>query len=168
MAFVFLSVSSLLLSLRWSTEVGSRLSSSQVCLLVNQCVHFVVIVSLSMTTVTRPLSAGRMFSSFLSRLSACCSSFVKLLSCSDTDCKVEAILPLMLSLVGSDSSRCRDRAASTLDTIASVGYYYRLHTNDSFLTLTLQMNRTERPNFTDESLKQANHDRLTPLESYSQ
>ncbi|PFX13542.1 hypothetical protein AWC38_SpisGene22364 [Stylophora pistillata] len=82
----------------------------------------------------------------------------------DTDCKVEAILPLMLSLVGSDSSRCRDRAASTLDTIASVGYYYRLHTNDSFLTLTLQMNRTERPNFTDESLKQANHDRLTPLE----
>lgn len=62
-----------------------------------------------------------MFSSFLSRFSARCSSLVKLLSFSDVDCIVEAILLLMLSLVGSDSSRCRDRAASTLDTIASVG-----------------------------------------------
>ena len=76
-----------------------------------------------MTTVTRPLSAGRitMSLSFLSRLRACCSSLVKLLSCSDADCIVEAILLLMLSLVDSGSSRCRDRAASTLDTIASVG-----------------------------------------------
>ena len=76
-----------------------------------------------MTTVTRPLSAGRitMSLSFLSRLRACCSSLVKLLSCSDADCIVEAILLLMLSLLDSGSSRCRDRAASTLDTIASVG-----------------------------------------------
>ena len=42
------------------------------------------------------------------------------LSC-DVDCRVEAILLLMLSLVDSDSSLCRDRAASTLDTITSVG-----------------------------------------------
>ena len=54
-----------------------------------------------MTTVTRPLSAGRitMSMSFLSRLRACCSSLVKLLSCSDADCIVEAILLLMLSLL---------------------------------------------------------------------
>ena len=42
------------------------------------------------------------------------------LSC-DADCRVEAILLLMLSLVDSDSSLSRDRAASTLDTITSVG-----------------------------------------------
>ena len=76
-----------------------------------------------MTTVTRPLSAGRitMSLSFLSRLRACCSSLVKLLSCSDADCIVEAILLLMLSLVDSDSFRCRDGAASTPDTMPSVG-----------------------------------------------
>ena len=51
--------------------------------------------------------------SFFSRFSACCSSLVKLLSCSEADCIVEAILLLMLSLVGSDRSRCRDRTAST-------------------------------------------------------
>ena len=79
-----------------------------------------------MTVVTRPSSTGRitMSLSFLSRLRACCSSLVKLLSCSDADCIVEAILLLMLSLVDSGSSRCRDRAASTLDTIASVGNRY--------------------------------------------
>ena len=88
----------------------------------------------------------------------------------------------MLPLVDSGSSRCRERAASTLDTIASVGIrfgvtecfspydspgkswktglltwnrlpstgvnHYRHHTNDSSTTLTLQTNRTERPNFT--------------------
>ena len=54
-----------------------------------------------MTIVTLPLSTGRitMSLSFLSRLRACCSSLVKLLSCSDADCIVEAILLLMLSLV---------------------------------------------------------------------
>ena len=79
-----------------------------------------------MTIVTRPLSTGRitMSLSFLSRLRACCSSLVKLLSCSDADCIVEAILLLMLSFVDSGSSRCRERAASTLDTIASVGIRY--------------------------------------------
>ena len=49
---------------------------------VNKFVHLVVVVSfLSMTTVTRPLSAGSitMFSPFFSRFSACFSSFVKLL-----------------------------------------------------------------------------------------
>ena len=47
-----------------------------------------------MTTVTRPLSAGRitMSLSFLSRLRACCSSLVKLLSCSDADCIVIVFL----------------------------------------------------------------------------
>ena len=76
-----------------------------------------------MTTVTRPLSAGRitMSSSFLSRLRACCSSLVELLPCCNADCIVEAILLLMLPLVDSDSSRCRDKAASTLDTMALVG-----------------------------------------------
>ena len=49
----------------------------------------------------------------------CCSSLAKLLSCSDVDCVVEAILLLMLSLVDSDTFR--DRAASTLHTIALVG-----------------------------------------------
>ena len=38
--------------------------------------------------------------------------------------------------------------------------HHRHHTNDSFTTLTLQTNRTERPNFTNGS--------RTPLESYSQ
>ena len=76
-----------------------------------------------MTTVTRSLSAGRitMSSSFLSRLRACCSSLVELLPCCNTDCMVEAILLLMLSLVDSDSFCCRERAASTLDTMPSVG-----------------------------------------------
>ena len=37
-------------------------------------------------------------------------SLAKLLSYSDADCTVEAILLLMLSLVDSGSSRCRDRA----------------------------------------------------------
>ena len=48
---------------------------------------------------------------FFSRFSASRWSLVKLLSCSDADCMVEAILLLMLSLVGSDSSRCRDKVA---------------------------------------------------------
>ena len=39
----------------------------------------------------------------------------------EADCKAEVALPLMLSLVDSDSSCWRDRTASTLDTIASVG-----------------------------------------------
>ena len=81
-----------------------------------------------MTTVTRPLSAGRitLSLSFFSRLRAFCSSLVKLMPCSDADCIVEAILLqvklmpcsdadciveaillLMLSLLDSDSSRCR-------------------------------------------------------------
>ena len=43
---------------------------------------------------------------------------------------------------------------------------YRHHTNDSFTTLTLQTNRTERPNFTNGS-RPTNHDWPTPLESCS-
>ena len=76
-----------------------------------------------MITVTRPLSAGRitMSSSFLSRLRACCSSLIKLPPSCNVDCIVEAILLLMLSLVDSDSFRCRDGAASTPDTMPSVG-----------------------------------------------
>ena len=54
---------------------------------------------LSITTVTRPLSAGSMtvFSSVYSRLSAFCSSGVKLLFGNEADCKVEVTLLLMLS-----------------------------------------------------------------------
>ena len=47
----------------------------------------------------------------------------------------------------------------------SVNQYWH-HTNDSFTTLTLQTNRTERPNFTNGS-RPTNHDWPTPLESYS-
>ena len=73
-----------------------------------------------MITVTRPLSAGRitMSSSFLSRLRACCTPLIKLPPFCNADCIVEAIL---LSLVDSDSFRCRDGAASTPDTMPSVG-----------------------------------------------
>ena len=59
--------------------------------------------------------------SFLSGLSACRSSLVRLLSVREADCIVEAILLLMLSLVGSDKSLWRDRTASTLDKIVLVG-----------------------------------------------
>ena len=58
--------------------------------------------------------------SVFSRFSACRSSLVKL-SGKEADCKVEAILLLMLSLTGSDRSLWRDRTASTLDTIVSIG-----------------------------------------------
>ena len=47
--------------------------------------------------------------SVFSRFSACRSSLVKLLSGKEADCKVEAILLLMLSLTGSDRSLWRDR-----------------------------------------------------------
>ena len=59
--------------------------------------------------------------SFLYRLNACNSSFVKLQSVSEADCRVEAILLLMSSLVDSGSSLWRARTDSTLDTISSVG-----------------------------------------------
>ena len=62
-----------------------------------------------------------MFSSVFSRLSAFFSSGVKLLFGNEADCKVEVTLLLMLTLVDSDSSCWRDRTASMLDTIASVG-----------------------------------------------
>ena len=57
--------------------------------------------------MTRPFSAGSltMLLSVFSRFSACCSSFVKLLSGTEADCTVEAILLLMLSLEDSDKSR---------------------------------------------------------------
>ena len=59
--------------------------------------------------------------SFLSRLNAFNSSFVKLQSVSEADCRVEAILLLMSSLVDSGTSLRRARRDSTLDTISSVG-----------------------------------------------
>ena len=58
--------------------------------------------------------------SVFSRFSACRLSLVKLLSGKEADCKVEAILLLMLSLTWFDRSFWRDRMASTLDTIDSV------------------------------------------------
>ena len=71
-----------------------------------------------MKTVIHSLLASSM-TMFYSCFCVCCSSLAKLLSCSDVDCVVEAILLLMLSLVDSDTFR--DRAASTLHTIALVG-----------------------------------------------
>ena len=59
--------------------------------------------------------------SFLNRLNACNSSFVKLQSVSEADCRVEATLLLMSSLVDCGSSLRRARTDSTLDTISSVG-----------------------------------------------
>ena len=59
--------------------------------------------------------------SVFSRFRACRSSLVKLLSGKEADCKVEAILLLMLSLTGSGRSLWRDRTASILGTIVSVG-----------------------------------------------
>ena len=81
-----------------------------------------------MTTVTRPLSAGSITVSlsFLSRFSACCSSLVKLCSGREADCIVEAILLLMLSLVGSGESLRRDRVASTLDTMSPSVHVWEL------------------------------------------
>ena len=78
---VFFSVGSLLLSLRCSAGVGSRSSTSQVCLsLASESILSLQSV-LSITTVTRLLSAVSMtmFSSVFSRFSAFCLSGVKLL-----------------------------------------------------------------------------------------
>ena len=54
-----------------------------------------------MTTVTRPLSAGSMTMSlsFVSRFNEWNSSFVKLQSVSEADCRVEAMLLPLSSLV---------------------------------------------------------------------
>ena len=62
-----------------------------------------------------------LLSSFDSRFSAFYSSGVKVLFGSEADCKEEVALILILSLVDSDSSCSRNRSASTLDTIGSVG-----------------------------------------------
>ena len=56
--------------------------------------------------------------------------------CCDADCRVEAILLLMLSLVDSDSSLCRDRAASTLDTITSVGIRFGVTVREFHSTMS--------------------------------
>ena len=86
--------------------MGSRFIGSYVCLSLTSESILSVQSFLSITTVTRPLSAGSMTMSlsFLSRLNACNSSFVKLQSVSEADCRVEAILLLMSSLVDSGSS----------------------------------------------------------------
>ena len=67
---------------------------------------FVGVVFPSITTITRPPSAGCMTMplSFSSRFNACNSSFVKLQSVSEVNCRVEPILLLMSSLVNSGSS----------------------------------------------------------------
>ena len=82
-------VNSLPFSLRWSAGVRSRFSGSYVCL-----------------SLTRPLTAGSMTMSlsFFSRFDARNSSFVKLQSVSEADCRVEAILLRMSSLADSGSS----------------------------------------------------------------
>ena len=61
-----------------------------------------------------------------------------------------------------------DSGKLTWNRLPSTGVnHYRHHINDSSMTLTLQTNRTERPNFTNGS-RLTNHDRPTPLGSYSQ
>ena len=72
--------------------------------------------------MTRPLCAGSMTMSlsFFSRFNVCNSSFVKMQSVDEADCRVEAILLLMSSLVDSGISLLRARTDSTLDTIPSV------------------------------------------------
>ena len=50
---------------------------------------------------------------------------------------------------------------------SSVVNHCRHYTNNSFMTLTIQTNRTEQPNFTNRS-KPTNHDWPTPLKSYTQ
>ena len=119
---VFSRSSSLPFSLRWSAGVGSRLCGSYVCLSLTSESILSVYSFLSITTVTRPFSAGSttMSLSFFSRFNPCNSSFVKLQSVSEADCRVEAILLLMSSLVDSGTLSWA-RTDSTLDAISSVG-----------------------------------------------
>ena len=86
--------------------MGSRFSGSYVCFSLTSESILSEQSFLSITTVPRLLSAGSMTMSlsFLNRLNACNSSFVKLQSVSEADCRVEAILLLMSSLVDSGSS----------------------------------------------------------------
>ena len=86
--------------------MGSRFSGSYACLLLSSELILSVLSSLSITRVTPPLSAGSMTTSlsFFSRLNACNSSFVRLQWVSEADCRVEAILLLISSLVDSGSS----------------------------------------------------------------
>ena len=96
---VFLRSSSLPFSL--IAGEGLRFSGAYVCLSFTSESIF-----LSITTVTRPLGAGSITTSmsFFSRFNACNSSFVQLHLVSEADCRVEAILLLMPSLVDSGSS----------------------------------------------------------------
>ena len=82
--------------------MGSRFSGSCVCLSLTSESISSVQSFMSITTVTRPLSAGSMW--FFSRFNACNSSFVELQSVSEADCRVEAIVFLMSSLLDSGSS----------------------------------------------------------------
>ena len=84
--------------------MGSRFSGSCVCLSLTSESISSVQSFMSITTVTRPLSAGSMYLWFFSRFNACNSSFVELQSVSEADCRVEAIVFLMSSLVDSGSS----------------------------------------------------------------
>ena len=82
------------------------------CRKLKECVNFVEIVSFLRKKVTLPLSAGRITvsSSIFSRFGTSYLALVKFLSCSDTNCVVEAIFLLMLSL--------------PLNTISSVGFRF--------------------------------------------
>ena len=103
---VFLWSSSLPFSLRWSAGLGLRFSGSYVWFSLTSESILSVQSFLSIITVTRPLSAGSMTMSlsFLSRINAFHSSFVKLQSVSEADCRVEAILLVISALVDSGSS----------------------------------------------------------------
>ena len=59
--------------------------------------------------------------SFFSRFGGCRSSLLRLQFVREADCRVEAILLLMLSMVHSGGSLSLVRTASTLDTISLVG-----------------------------------------------
>ena len=110
---------------RGETDVFAGYSSKYFVglFVVNKRVHFVVVICLVHNNSHPSLVCGSMtmLSSVFSRLSAFCSLGVKLRFSNDADCKVEVTLLLMLSLVDSDSSCARDKTASTLDTVTSVG-----------------------------------------------
>ncbi|PFX29818.1 hypothetical protein AWC38_SpisGene5450 [Stylophora pistillata] len=111
------------------TQRRRRAGSRRLCVFLEMMAECVVSASLSnvgglavgaIDLINRTLSVPRFILVF---------NIVKLLSCSDADCAVEAILLLMLSLVGSDSCCCRDRAASTLDTIPSQSCQFLLRSS---------------------------------------
>ena len=102
----------------FALQCGCRVSLKYLVglFVVNKRVNFVVVVCLVHNN-SHPSLVCRQDDFVL----VCFQSFRCILFGNEADCKVEVTLLLMLSLVDSDSSCWRDRTASTLATIASVG-----------------------------------------------